>query len=372
MPKVHITLVGGQTYPEYLGILDSKPDYVVFIHSVDTYDEAMRLSKEISCAFQFVQLDPVDIRDVYKRVEQLSNTFNEDNDIVVDVTSGTKIWSIACFKYFSIKPNVKLIYVDQNNKIYDLLTGNNHTPLLPLKTDLALRLNGNEPNSYSDLSSYTEEDANAINTIKRLRKTNHKDFTEFTVNRKEPSAMNEGDLSIAETGSMLSWNRKQGWIKVLIKNKRGEEASALLDSLHAFNLFFHTGWFEFEVALMLSKWKYTKSIWVNVIFPYTNSNPKNEVDIIVNTGDKLLFVECKTQINDITDIDKFRTAVKNYGGMGCKALFVTEARMKKEASEKCQDSGIISFSLSDCGNLLSQDKALYMLLDQELFGINKK
>ena len=74
---------------------------------------------------------------------------------------------------------------------------------------------------------------------------------------------------------------------------------------------------------MLSSWEYAKEIIMNANFPYKNNNPKNEIDIIVNTGNRLLFVECKTQINDITDIDKFRTAVKNYGGMGCKALFIT-------------------------------------------------
>ena len=73
-----------------------------------------------------------------------------------------------------------------------------------------------------------------------------------------------------------------------------------LTSQHIFNLFFHTGWFEYEVASLLSTWQYAKEIRMNVKFPYNaERNPKNEIDLIVNTGNRLLFVECKTQINDL-------------------------------------------------------------------------
>ena len=79
------------------------------------------------------------------------------------------------------------------------------------------------------------------------------------------------------------------------------------------------------------------------------------------------------QISDITDIDKFRTAVKNYGGMACKALFVTYAPMKKTAAEKCEDSGILSFSIRDCNqSFFSIQEMLHLKLEQELFAINKK
>lgn len=72
---------------------------------------------------------------------------------------------------------------------------------------------------------------------------------------------------------------------------------------------------------------------MNVEFPYKNNLPKNEIDIIVNTGDKLLFVECKTRICDNTNIDKFSAAVKNYGGMASKALFVSNMPMDDKPIE---------------------------------------
>jgi len=64
--------------------------------------------------------------------------------------------------------------------------------------------------------------------------------------------------------------------------------------------------------------------------------------------------------------------VKNYGGMGCKALFLTKEVMRPEAKEKCNDSGILSFSLASSSSILPKDKSLYMLLESELFNINSK
>lgn len=72
-------------------------------------------------------------------------------------------------------------------------------------------------------------------------------------------------------------------------------------------------------------------------------NDKNEVDVIVNTGQKLLFVECKTKITNITDIDKFASVVRNYGGDGSKSLFVTMFEMNEQQKEKCNDNKIANY-----------------------------
>lgn len=47
---------------------------------------------------------------------------------------------------------------------------------------------------------------------------------------------------------------------------------------------------------MLSVWKSGQDIRVGVRFDFASSmRLKNEIDIIMNTGNKLLFVECKTR-----------------------------------------------------------------------------
>ena len=96
------------------------------------------------------------------------------------------------------------------------------------------------------------------------------------------------------------------------------------------------------------------------------------MDIIINTGIKLLFVECKTQITNTTDIDKFRSVIKGYGGMGSKGIFITDASMSDIAKAKCEERGILTFSLQDNHLGLSTEQALYMLLDSDFNSINTK
>ena len=94
--------------------------------------------------------------------------------------------------------------------------------------------------------------------------------------------------------------------------KRNKEIT--LGFPHAIELAFNSGWFEYKASNMLNHWKRTKNICMNCRFPFKTNVDKNEVDIIVNAGNKLLFVECKTQINKTTDIDKFNSVAKAYGG----------------------------------------------------------
>ena len=109
---------------------------------------------------------------------------------------------------------------------------------------------------------------------------------------------------------------------------------------------------------------------MNCVFPFRNNVAKNEVDIIINTGTKPLFVECKTQIQNTTDIDKFASVIKNYGGMGSKGIFITDAKMSDAAKQKCNDHHILMYSLSDEHMGMTNEKALSIKLDSELFNIN--
>ena len=122
---------------------------------------------------------------------------------------------------------------------------------------------------------------------------------------------------------------------------------------------------------------------LNVVFPYSERVAKNEIDIIVNTGNRLLFVECKTSIHSVTDLDKFSKAVRNFGGTGCHAMFVSYSSMGDKPSEKCRDNNIIPFSFQDTLNAVNSGEvplsdgnpitnALCALLDKKLSTINKK
>ena len=106
---------------------------------------------------------------------------------------------------------------------------------------------------------------------------------------------------------------------------------------------------EVKIAKLLSNIYPKENIYMNCRF-INNGTAQNEVDIIINTGNKLLFVECKTQITNTTDIDKFSTVVENYGGKSSKALFITDAKMSESVIRKCDKFNIAHFSLEEVAN----------------------
>lgn len=376
--NIQIALIGGQVYPAYLGIADQQPDSVILVHSANTKNEAERIKSELPDRdILLMEFEPVDIERIFRQTRELLRKVNAEHNYTINITSGTKLWTIAFYECFKNMANAKLMYIDQNNRIYDLSTMDSRLSTVQLNMDLLFRLNGTNIKSNTDFNEYSAEDLTCLKQIKSLRKNSYQLFNTMSIPQKmHIFDSKEGTYSFctkcAKESGELFWNRKDNSIIVEMTTMKGKRRERL-KSPHVFDLFFHTGWFEYEVALMLSNWKFAKEIRLNVCFPYqTDNNAKNEIDIIVNTGNRLLFVECKTQIFDITDIDKFRTAVKNYGGMGCKALFITEAKMKSKSAEKCRDSGILSFSMSDCGNNFLPSEMLYTMLEQEMFEINKK
>ena len=115
-----------------------------------------------------------------------------------------------------------------------------------------------------------------------------------------------------------------------------------------------------------------KELRLNCIFPDKNNSPKNEIDIIADIGSKLLFVECKTQVKNDTDVDKFKSAVSNYGGIGSKALLVTDVPIKSKTSEKCIDNNIMTFSIAKNRGSTNCVLKLIELIENELYHTNPR
>lgn len=384
MANVHIALVGGQTYPVYLGIAETLPDRVILVHSGSSLAEAQRIAGEFKgtgIPFIYEQCDPVNVKQVLEKSRMMAKIMSDDDHYTINLTSGTKVWSILFHEAFETKPQVRFIYVDQSCNIYDLSNGESRLGA-PIDTDRVFRLNDTKTLSYLDFKDLTPDDLNVIKEVQNLYhvRGNRTVLTELTVAKtnaqKQTFRRNVGTVNWKD--SSISWDRHAGSVTICLDNK-GNVTEKMLTSPHVFDLVFNAGWFEAEVARLLSLWKHSHEVRIGVEFPFQEGNPKNEIDVIVNTGTRLLFVECKTSIHTLTDLDKFSKAVRNYGGTGCHALFVSFNPLSKEAVEKCRDNGIIPFSFEDTlaatRDKDSQDtvaKALHRLLDERMFTINKK
>lgn len=367
MAKIHITLVGGQATPVYQGIVHANPDRVILIHSHESENEASRMYLEVEVSCELSKFDPVDLSKINESIIKLKKDFLETDEITINLSSGTKMWSLLFYSHFINESHTVLFAIDQNNKVWNLKTYESADVRFDI--DVQFRLLGNALKDYSHFDIYNDSDKEVVGKIRELYNFNSKHFSDLA------KLLVVGELEYVESENAIStmeWDEEQKQLLVTLTNKRGQRLSKTLQSPQLLSLIRNTSWFEFEVAQLLSRWTACKELRLNCIFPTNDGSPKNEIDIIVNTGSKLLFVECKTRVFNETDVDKFASAVKVYGGLGSKALFVTDAPMTDKAQEKCADHGIMTFCLKQNSYNLPIESSLFKMLDSELYNINLK
>lgn len=382
MRKVHITLVGGQPSPVYHTIAALSPDYIVYIYSDSTSEQLNTLKSIVKTESEELKFDPTNAQKIKRETEKLAQRFSGD-EVTVNISGGLKSWAYWFSIIFNNCTNASVVYIDQNNILWNYRTmQEQHIPDLDILTHF--RLHGNPiENNYTDYKDYTEDDKKALSQIEQIRSFDHNQFNILaTVLTKE----NGNKLRYQHSGkfenpkqsaSFVEWEKgnaqdTNGKVTINIKRNNGKERKWTLSSPHIIDLFFNAGWFEYKIAALIAQWDKAQEIFLNCRFPLKAGIDKNEVDILVNTGTKVLFVECKTQITNTVDIDKFANVIKKYGGSGSKGLFITDAPMNEVAIKKCEESNLLHFSLKDVNELFTIEKALTMLLDSDIERINAK
>lgn len=381
MSKIHITLVGGQPAPVYHGIMSTKPDLVVYIYSKDTDSKQAFniLKKEVGTKWLGYKLDPTDPVLIKNLAERLANKFKNDEEITINISGGLKSWSYWFGVVFEKISNATIIYIDQNNKLWNYRTMEASSNI-EFDMHTLFRLYRNPLTNYTPYTDYTDADFSAVTLIEECRAFNHQDFNRLLtvlnkISQTKLRTQDCGEFHLTDSQSYVKWERNRCMrnSNVIIHIHNNESSiTKEFTSPHAIDLAFFAGWFECKIAHILSRWNKAKEICMNCHFPFKPGFDKNEVDIIINTGNKILFVECKTQINKTTDIDKFRSVIKAYGGTASKGLFITDASMYDLAKAKCDEHNILTFSLQDNHGNMSYEEALITLLDTELDKINAR
>ena len=384
MSRINIALTGGQPAPVYYGTLATNPDKVVFIYSKESKNrQGDKIEKEIArlnIPIEQVSLDATDANEIKSMAIALAGKYSND-DIFVNITGGTKPWAYFFSMIFKPMDNASIVYIDQNNVLWNYKTMES-IKCNDINMIVNFRLYGNELNHYTNFYDYDEEDKKTDEEIETFwcslgNKYYHKTFNKLLATRKSIKGQNDllltaqnGFFDLVDRGdkvltdndkraddiknnqSFVEWSKDspnhREQVKIVLLNilKPNKTKVLEINSRHAVSLAFNSGWFEYKVASLLSNWDKIKEIFLNCRFPSQKLDiVKNEVDIIFSTSNKIYFVECKTQIYDYTDIDKFRSAVTTYGGSGSKALFVTYEEMDPVALNKCQEKSIITFSI---------------------------
>lgn len=378
--KIHIALVGGQLLPIYRGIIEKKAEKVLLLHSNETKNSALNFLtglsiKNVEC--QLGGIEALDFKILKQQVLHLAKKYKND-EVEINMTGGSKPMNYVFYEVFREVENVSLFFIDQNNVVTDLKTYESYKSSYNFTIDEMCQVNGHKMKSHTDLKDYTEKDFIAIDVIENARIVDRSSFFRLSHKGFNPKQ----DFKDPASKNYIAYHPKKERYSLYLydKDKRKEETFHV-KAPNAYSLIHKSGWWEVKVAQLLSKWNKKVDIWVNNVFPTQLDEDQNEIDVIVKTLDKLLFVEAKTQIKKPTDIDKFNSAAKKYGGSAIKKILINYEpfglKKKVEIQKKCLDYNIIPFSYMEALEKeqkynISVEKQLFELIDKDYKTSNSK
>jgi len=349
--KHQLTIVGGQITPIFWGIKEKDPDIIHILYSMDSRYH-LPIIKTIfpDKSFFTYQVNPFDFDEIKEKVEEIISKYPNDT-FELNLTGGTKVMALACQNIFN-KLSFNSFYINQRNKIFDFSTHKYYSINSKINLKTFINLSGHRKYTYNRLNEFSKLEidfSKKINSISgnKLFKQSMKAVQTKSFNSKDSNFVKtckKFDFSNGHT--ILNWNSP----KFTLKNN---EIEIKIDSKKAFEIAYNGFWWELVVADSIKNWKKIYELYLNVeLYSKTKEkNIKNEIDIIINTGNKLIFIECKSGNVKQEDINKIRAVKKLYGGIASKSILVCKYKPRPDIIEKCYDLGISVFYDRNLNNL---------------------
>ena len=110
-------------------------------------------------------------------------------------------------------------------------------------------------------------------------------------------------------------------------------------------MFFKAVWWELLIVNEIAKTMKFKELFLGfeLNFKSDKNTTKNEIDILINTGKKLIFIECKSGLVKQEDINKMKIVKQTYGGVIAKSILVCRELPNPSIIEKCKELDIELF-----------------------------
>lgn len=360
--KHHISLVGGQLLPILVGIKEFNPDVVHLVMSKEIKDKISPLKDCLSgISIHEIACSPYNFYEIIDTLRDKAASISSEDEVVVNVTGGTKIMLLACQIAFS-EFHWKFIYINQDNSYLDFTSGS----LFPIKTSISITdlcaISGHELSNSKKVTDFPEEDLNA--SIKILEFSTHPYYSAIMkyikVNYKniKKSIPKTGYFEIPKMCLKVEWNSKS----FSVHEKRN---LIHLESLNVYKLFFFSEWWELIIGSEVQKWCSNSEMLMQVTLPFKHNKkaPKNEIDVLVSLNNRLLFVECKSGEVKQEDVNKIRVIHDLYGGTVSKAILVSLFKPDERIIEKCSELSIATYYHSENGVLKSDFSQLFQTLN---------
>tara|TARA_R110002072_G_scaffold92432_3_gene205722 strand:+ start:2719 stop:3813 length:1095 start_codon:yes stop_codon:yes gene_type:complete len=355
-----VILLGGQLLPVYIGFLERKPQVVHILYTKETVRLKTRLVKHFNGVKIFdYQADPYDYDSIQEIITNII-CHNEGAIFELNLTSGTKLMALASQQVFQNLDSFSF-YIDQKQNIIDISNGAKSKISSSISTKIFLSLSGHNSYTSNTLKSYSRAELELAKDIFELRKNKSGIGELFKLFRVLGVDSNASNFKYYDAKYKIHWQNKNLSVKAprFNLNSHGENAFQILT----------TGlWWELIVSLVVKDWKSAKDVHMSLAIKSSQNDKldKNEIDILLNTGQNILFLECKAGIVTQSDINKIRTVSKFYGGISSKSILVSFFKPKEHLIEKCQDLDIEIFYIQESSTKQNDIRTILTKLDRIL------
>jgi len=339
--KHQITLIGGQLLPIFIGIKEFNPDKVYFVASNESKVGLQQLKAIIKgVPFSEHNCDAYDFASVKNTCEKILDKIGSNEEVSFNLTGGTKIMVLAVQSIIHER-GIPGFYINQDNTLLELSSYSKKPISYHVTTKEFLEISGHPVYSAKTLKDYGLADFKTAKEIETFAYSGNRYSSITKYFRKKYQ-----DLPFPISGNEnLSSDVKCTWdaskVEIFVKGTK----VALFKSAIVQDLFFNAGWWELLVAEAVSKWTKANEIFVKFELPFKSDllTMKNEIDVLINLNNKLIFVECKSGQVKQEDINKMKVIKQTYGGLVSKSILVSRFIPSPTIMEKCNELDIEVF-----------------------------
>lgn len=355
--KHQIALVGGQLLPIYVGIKEFSPDKIHFIVSKESIESLNNLKpmitgishSEYRCnAFNFYEIKTV--------CEKIIQKLNPEDTITFNLTGGTKIMVLASQAIIHEK-GLNGFYVNQDDSFLELPSYERKNINYELSTKEFFEISGHSTYNFKNIDDFRSEDMKVAEKIQNFASNDSRYKLIIGAFRKR--YFNKNNSLPAKGVELINNNIRVIWDQTSINIEYNNKNIINLNSKIVQDLLFKAVWWELIVAKEICNAKTYKELFLGfeLTFKSDKKVTKNEIDILINTGKKLIFVECKSGLVKQEDINKMKIVKQTYGGVIAKSILVCRELPSQSIIEKCKELDIelfYSFALNKEVNPLNK------------------
>ncbi|MDL2222046.1 DUF1887 family CARF protein [Parabacteroides sp. OttesenSCG-928-N08] len=344
--KHQIILLGKDITSVYHGVKEFGPDCLHLLFTEQTRDvmEPMwaLLPDSIQCRSYFTE--PYDGNQVMEICRQIHR--DNSGDFMYHLSEGTKPMAMAAMRVAQ-EEGAQAFYLTQLGELVWLDSFEKVDMNSSLDNEELVALSGNRLSDYHDVRRLRNDDVNAARQIKRFIENHPNEYARI---RKFFGIFCGKQLSSLPASKLLA-------DELRFKSRDGEllithhgRILLKINQPSAARLFFTGAWWEVIVADQARQWSQRRphptEAWHNVIFSSDTgrSQAKNEVDVLLNDEQKLIFIECKSGAVTQYDIYKIDGVRETYGGDISRAVLASYYPLDDLMREKCRDLQIHLFA----------------------------